>query len=176
MKVKQVSYLTSDEVRAVCCQHDYFTHGTNTEYQAMLKWVDNSLGGYCEEMDDYITPENLYKLAKEICVHSDLSDYSDVRQFLESCMYNLSKAANRAYMVIDKPGIYPVITKEIQKEFEEAINTLHVTPEIPMICGYKSGRACRKLDDPSGACTANCTTCSLAAYAKAKIDKGGEAK
>jgi len=55
---------------------------------------------------------------------------------------------------------HPIITDEILKDFEGTHYTW-----IPEICGY-FGRACRKINNPTGADSPICRSCSLAEYAK----------
>lgn len=60
--------------------------------------------------------------------------------------------------------MFAIITKEIQKDFEDACNG--ITPEgLPMICGY-CGRACRQMGKEEGANRMPCMHCPLAEYAK----------
>lgn len=66
--------------------------------------------------------------------------------------------------------MYPIITKEIQKEFEENIldsRDLSKAEHIPNICGV-CGRSCRQMENSEGANTANCMDCSLARFAENK--------
>lgn len=63
--------------------------------------------------------------------------------------------------------MFVIITKEIQKEFENNV-CRGITPEsLPVICGY-CGRACRQLEKEEGANRALCMRCPLAEYAKGK--------
>ena len=62
--------------------------------------------------------------------------------------------------------MYPIITKEIQKEFEAACNG--VAPEdLPIICGVY-GRACRQMEKEEGANCMSCTHCLLAEFTDGK--------
>lgn len=57
---------------------------------------------------------------------------------------------------------FPIITNEIQKDFENEKTSGY----IPMTCGIH-GRACRKMNRPEGANSAHCQSCDLANFAKA---------
>ena len=60
--------------------------------------------------------------------------------------------------------MFPVIKKELQKNFECVCKG--ISPEnLPVICGY-CGRACRQMDKPEGANRFLCSGCPLAEYAK----------
>ena len=62
--------------------------------------------------------------------------------------------------------VFPIITKEIQKEYE-AVCPEESPAELPMICGYK-GRACRQMDKEEGANRFLCNGCPLAEYAEGR--------
>jgi len=62
--------------------------------------------------------------------------------------------------------MFAIITKEIQKNFENICNG--VTPEsMPIICGY-CGRACRQMEKEEGANRMLCMRCPLADYAESR--------
>lgn len=63
--------------------------------------------------------------------------------------------------------MFVIITKEIQKEFENNIHSGVILENLPTICGYY-GRACRQLEKEEGANRALCMGCPLAEYAKGK--------
>lgn len=65
--------------------------------------------------------------------------------------------------------MFPIITKEIQKEFETA-NVDRNRPYVPEICGYY-GRACRQMGKDEGANRMNCTSCALAKFAEKGVQK-----
>lgn len=59
---------------------------------------------------------------------------------------------------------FPVITEEIQREYESQCQARADRTGIPMICGCW-GRACRQMNKAEGANRANCQGCPLATYA-----------
>lgn len=58
-------------------------------------------------------------------------------------------------------GAFPVITKDLQKAFEQQYKGKAVS--IPSICGYY-GRACRQMDKGEGANRLPCLYCSLSKF------------
>jgi len=66
----------------------------------------------------------------------------------------------------DEPHVFPVITKEIQKSFEQKAYEFakDTTPEI---CGFY-GRACRQMEKTEGANRALCTDCPLKDFAEGR--------
>lgn len=60
--------------------------------------------------------------------------------------------------------MFPVVTNEIQKEYEASI-TENSKDYIPELCGFH-GRACRQMDKEEGANRVLCSDCALAEYAK----------
>ena len=61
--------------------------------------------------------------------------------------------------------MHPRITKNIQQKFEATDKDGYV----PDICGIR-GRACRRMNDPDGACSMLCTCCALREFAKSKAE------
>lgn len=60
--------------------------------------------------------------------------------------------------------MFPIITKELQKQFEKQSGKLD---ETPVICGIY-GRVCRQMNNPEGANRFICNGCELAEYAQSK--------
>lgn len=58
--------------------------------------------------------------------------------------------------------MFPIITKEIQTEFEKQSQNIKY---ISCICGFR-GRACRQLGKPEGANRMPCTKCDLKLFAE----------
>ena len=73
----------------------------------------------------------------------------------------------------DKQTCFPIITKEVQKQFENECD--YKPDETPEICGYY-GRACRCLGSPDGADRMLCWHCPLADYAEQKMAEEEKAK
>ena len=72
----------ADGVRAVCVKQGFYTCGTCSDYDHMLNMVN----------DTEPTPTNLYRVARDICEHSD-------GQTIENIMFILSRdAVDRFYL------------------------------------------------------------------------------
>ena len=71
----------------------------------------------------------------------------------------------------DKQSYFPIITGDVQKEFEKESGDK--PDETPEICGYY-GRACRCLGSLDGADRMLCCGCPLADYAAQRKDKSNE--
>ena len=66
--------------------------------------------------------------------------------------------------LIDKGKIrYPIITEEMQEQFEKDCIEQQTSTYIPVICGIY-GRACRQMDKKEGANRMLCSDCTLAGY------------
>jgi hypothetical protein len=65
---------------------------------------------------------------------------------------------------LNQGSTFPVITEEIQREYESQCQARADRTGIPMICGCW-GRACRQMNKAEGANRANCQGCPLATYA-----------
>ena len=84
-KIKINRQWNSASVRQVCIDHDLYTRGDNEAYARMLLSVGASMPSY----------ENLYLIAKDICVHS-------VDQTVTNIMYLLEKYAVSKTFEINK--------------------------------------------------------------------------
>ncbi len=73
----------------------------------------------------------------------------------------------------DKQTCFPIITRELQKKFENKCGNR--PDETPEICGYY-GRACRCLGSPDGADRMLCWHCPLADYVAKRKAEGAKAK
>lgn len=58
-------------LRSYCIKHDYFTCGTNEEYEAMFDLIREGRG-------HNLTTETLYQVAKAIYDHSEWETYDDM--------------------------------------------------------------------------------------------------
>lgn len=68
--------------------------------------------------------------------------------------------------------MFPIITSEKQKAFEEDCKENNITGsecKVPIICGYY-GRTCRQMNDKADRFL--CTGCALAEFYKNFIQKG----
>ena len=85
MKVKEIKRINTDKLRHICINNNWYTHGTNEEYSNMFKM--------CKK--DNITTNQLYKIAKDIYEHTDVTsaingcstDYSDEENILNMMIY-----------------------------------------------------------------------------------------
>ena len=65
MKVKETRRIHTDTIRNLCIKHNWFTVGTNEEYQELLDYGDYP----------YITAEHIAEMALMINKHTCCSDY-----------------------------------------------------------------------------------------------------
>lgn len=72
------------DVRRSCIRNDLYTRGTNEDYTAMLDSI--------ETLDP--TPENIYRIAKDICDHSR-------NQTITNIMFILEREAVLTFYYID---------------------------------------------------------------------------
>ena len=94
MTIKKTTVLTGDAVRTVCIQNEYFTNGTNKQYENMLKYADKYSELGC--MNDL----HIYEIAKSIVEHTEwlTRDYTK-KECIENVMFLLSKASNTHYTI-----------------------------------------------------------------------------
>ena len=55
---------SASNVRDICIENGYYTHGTNEDYEHMLNWVNRL----------YPNNENMYFIAKDIYEHSHCNE------------------------------------------------------------------------------------------------------
>lgn len=85
-KVIEHAEWTAEEIRYLCLEEGYYTEGKVREYEEMLLFVDHN--------DP--TPENIYKVAKNILAHSD----QEHKRSIEYLMRDISvDIVNRYYEV-----------------------------------------------------------------------------
>ncbi len=73
-----------ERVRQCCIDNQWYTSGTNKEYEEMLDYV----------RDNKPTVENLFTVAKDIYGHSDFdSRYDTEDEVIESIMFTLNREA-----------------------------------------------------------------------------------
>lgn len=140
--VTETQRLTTEDVRSLCCEFNLYTHGTNRDYEAMFARV-RALRG------PIITAEDLYPIADDIKVHSD------IEQDVASIMWALGSKIHRHYEVeeIEEPGQYVVTCENTENGPEFMIYTdgqKHREFEVIMAAfktygeavAYKRGLAC----------------------------------
>lgn len=84
-----------DDVRQVCIQNEYYTHGDNEDYSALLKYID-TLG----EVND----QALFNIAQDIYNHSDIERIMneggvDECGAFESIIFNITEKVHTFYKV-----------------------------------------------------------------------------
>ena len=82
MKVIERRYLDRDDVRATCIRNDWYDAGTCSAYERMLNMVE----------DGTVTTLKLYKIAKDIVIHTSRYPEKDNME-IENVMYYLDKQA-----------------------------------------------------------------------------------
>ena len=87
MKIKEVRLLAPFRLRALCIRQNWYTHGTNTEYEHLLRELAHNGGGH-------MTTEDLEAVALDIMEHSDIDKEQDVC----SIMWLLNEASSTVFM------------------------------------------------------------------------------
>lgn len=77
---KEIRIMYYDDLRSVCIRNDYYTRGTNAEYEALFGKLRD---GCCNLRN--ITTELLAEIATDIKAHSDTEDE------ITDIMYNLAR-------------------------------------------------------------------------------------
>lgn len=94
MRIVETSRIEASRVRSICIKMDWYTCGTNEEYTEMLTNT---------ELQE-ATAENIYKTAKDIYDHSDMSNYANdytEEEIIENIMcYIGNDAITRTYEII----------------------------------------------------------------------------
>lgn len=83
MKIFENKRIDRDEMRKLCIQNDFYTCGTNDEYETMLIM--------CESVKQ-VTPERLYTIAIDIAVHTQRYWQID-NDIVTGIMYLINKHA-----------------------------------------------------------------------------------
>ncbi len=68
--------LNRDSVREVCVENDFYTCGSNEDYEKILTKVDEKKNG--------MTAEEVSEIAKDIAAHTDGEDF----KFVCECLLN----------------------------------------------------------------------------------------
>src|SRR5574344_1630991 len=105
MNVKM--FITFDAIRAVCIQHDWYTRGTNTEYEKLHDFIESIND---EARINWRKPrktwskKNVLKVAENIVNHSNPDNFlgNDYRDRLESVLWDIyNRIANYCIYVED---------------------------------------------------------------------------
>lgn len=95
MKIKETRKLSYNGLLKVCINEQWYTRGTNEEYNAMLEMADS--------INESITENHLFKIAANICAHSEFDaayDGCSENARIESIMFVLAKACNSHFEII----------------------------------------------------------------------------
>lgn len=90
MKIIERQHLSISDVRSMCVENDFYTCGTNEEYEAMFSMV---IVLYPKNI---ITADDLAPIAADILAHSK----TDME--LESILYCLGEKIVRCYEVVEE--------------------------------------------------------------------------
>lgn len=87
MKIKETRMLGVNKVYTYCVQNNYYTSGCNEEYDNMFKLF----------MNKEITPELLYKVAKDICCHTE--ELGNRLEMIQSVMTDLASFCYSTFVI-----------------------------------------------------------------------------
>ncbi len=91
--IKETRFISGGSVRQLCIRENYYTNGTNAEYEVLLN-AANRLGA------ENVTADGLYSLAKNIYEHSEMDIY-DANEAIAQIMYCLNLACVTTYTITD---------------------------------------------------------------------------
>ena len=85
MTVKEIKRIDTNKLRQICINNNWYTKGSNADYLKMFKMCDK----------ENITTNQLFKIAKDIYIHTDIDeaeegcsrDYSDNDNILNMMIY-----------------------------------------------------------------------------------------
>lgn len=89
MKAKEMRWMDMDDLRALCISHEWFTMGTNDEYERLLSMTKVHS----------ITTARLLKMAKTIMRYSDPETYNILG--LDGILYCLGKICHTCFSIED---------------------------------------------------------------------------
>ena len=80
--VREDRMINVQRLRNYCIANDYYDAGTNEEYDNLFK--------YCRA-HEYLSGQNIYEIAKDICIHSSKLDENDEddEEVITNIMYDL---------------------------------------------------------------------------------------
>lgn len=93
MKIKVEKRLYSEDIRKMCIENNYYTHGNNDQYDKMLAMCNSNK----------VTPRLIYRIADDIAMHSDFKALQDTYggitygELLEHIMYQVNKCCNEFF-------------------------------------------------------------------------------
>lgn len=71
MKIKETRYLYWEELRAFCIRRDYYTLGTNEDYEALYSMLPEVQYREGRRKSPHVTAKDLLKVAKDIMDNSN---------------------------------------------------------------------------------------------------------
>ena len=86
MKIKEYRLLTPMNLRLLCARNNWYTRGTNAQYEHLL--LDLTHGGI-----KHMTTEDIEAVALDIMAHSDIDPEQDVC----SVMWSVNEACNTVF-------------------------------------------------------------------------------
>ena len=82
--------MSHSKLRALCIKNNWYTRGTNREYNALFDKLSDCCG-YPENL----TTEKLVEIAVDIWEHSDITDYT-----IETGLYELARNCRHYFAVV----------------------------------------------------------------------------
>ena len=87
MKITEVRLLTPFKLRHLCIDHNWYIHGTNAEYDHLLRDLTH-------DGREHMTTEDIEAVATDIMEHSDIDEEQDVC----SIMWSINEVCNTVFM------------------------------------------------------------------------------
>ncbi|MBE5807094.1 MAG: hypothetical protein E7317_02005 [Clostridiales bacterium] len=87
MKITEVRLLAPFKLRHLCIEHNWYTRGTNAEYDYLLRDLTH-------DGREHMTTEDLEAVALDIMEHSDIDEEQDVC----SIMWLINEASSTVFL------------------------------------------------------------------------------
>lgn len=92
MKIKEIRHIHEDDLRALCIEHNWFTHGNNKEYNELFNMVRTQWNSRKS-----LTAASLLKIAEYIQEYSDPDTYEILE--LEGMVYCLCEISHSCFQI-----------------------------------------------------------------------------
>lgn len=94
MNMKEIRKLTPDDLRSLCIKRDWYTRGTNEDYDKLMDKCRDKNGSYKK-----LSLQDIYWMGYDIFIHSDMSGIGIPDK---NCIdYACSEVLNECHLQID---------------------------------------------------------------------------
>lgn len=91
-------------MQQLACENGWFTKATNDNYYL---WLNS----YCSDNKPNLTTDDIYYMALDVAINSDLSEYEDTQEAVKNIMFLIARKCVTSFDIEDKDACADIVKR-----------------------------------------------------------------